>query len=589
MSTVLNKCTQEQLAAALEVKLKNSRTEQHIRAVLIEVLSSFGLTVQQPDVADDHPFPDTPLKTETSSVAENKRAWLPSCIGISVNFKLIPASQISIDNPLINLFVKSVHETSRKMVFDGVIVKAQVGDIIPAPQGCIYRSFCVQMFPSKHFPMIREKMSDREISRLSLLRTAEDFWSEMMKFLSLDESLRKKLVMLRIMKVSAASVVDLFMDKTISVGHFVGPETVLGKTKMERAVRMSQRQAEDSVSAAAIGKALTKPLFRPESSKPISEEQVIESLIVPAPGKRIAGLTFESPEQCRVMLRIFQRNFPDRDFMQHLLTLRISLPDEKLYCNLTEEATKYKVSRAAMDVISRHRFKNCSSVDHEVLVLCFAQFKSYLTVLHDRAFQDAYSTFKVLSIEGAEPASVEMVADPGLFTQRLVKVLTLTVKQTKDESSSDRAGVSKQEFYELCLFEFLPMFKDMCMTGNPGRLDADAVRKSFKSYMKFSTDPYVRSFATSSLVFEFVCKVAADTPDELLGMLKKYPAPAEEPRAVAVARELVSAFLTGGSLGQDNVWLPPAPLRRRLGAILEETKKPGKGNKRKAASLDYSD
>lgn len=583
MSTALQNCTEEQLAAALAIKQKNTTAVQRIRAELVGALSYFGFAIQQPGEAEDHPFPDTPIKQETANEGSNKRAWLQSCPGISIKFQLIPLSQMKTQIQ----FAKAVHSMNKKGNFDGVIVKAEPGLVLVNSNCVTYVSLTVKMFPSKHFNLLKSKLNEADISKLSSLQTAETFWAEIDKILQND----KELGLMAVKFVLNASCKDqnlqMFVEQAIEIGKFVSPEDVFGRRVVEKAQKQSQKQSpsEEALSASAIGKALTRPLFKADTSQSISADQLLESLIVPT-GKRIAGLKFESPEECRVMLRIIQRNFPNHDFLQYLLTLRLSLPDENLYDDLTDEATKHKVSMAAQDVISKHRFKNCSSVDHEVLVLCFAQFKSYLSVLHDPALQVAYRTFSKVALEDAQPASEDMRADGSLFAQRLVGVLNLTVKSKKDEQSSEEVAMSKQDFYELCLFEFLPKFEDMCMTGNPGRLDTEAARKFFKSYMKFCTDPCVRSFATSRMVFEFVCLVAGDFGDELLSMLKNYPSPLEEPEPVALARELVAAFLAGGSFGQDNVWLPPAPLRRRLGAFLEaqrRTKKPGKGKKRKAA------
>lgn len=584
MSTALQNCTEEQLAAALAIKQKNTNAVQRIRAELVGALSYFGFAIQQPGEPEDHPFPDTPFKQENANEGGNKKAWLQSCPGISMKFQLIQLSQMKTPTQ----FATEVNSLNKKMFFEGVIVKAESGLVFVNPNGVTYVSLSVKMFPFKHFGLLKNKLNDAEISKLSSLQTAEAFWTEIDKILQKDDELRHKSVKLLLNASCKNQLPQIFVNQAIETGKFVSPEDLFGKRVVEKAQKLSQKPSpsEEALSASAIGKALTKPLFKAEASQSISADQLLESLIVPA-GKRIAGLKFESPEECRLMLRIIQRSFLSHDFLQYLLALRLSLPDENLYDNLTEEATKHKVSMAAQDVISRHRFKNCSSVDHEVLVLCFAQFKSYLSVLHDPALQDVYRTFSKVVLEDAQPAGEDMRADGCLFARRLVGVLELTVKSKKDGPSSGEVAMSKQEFYELCLFEFLPKFKDMCMTGSPGRLDAEAVRKYFKGYMKFSTDPCVRSFATSRLLFEFVCLVGAEFGDELLNMLRNYPSPLEDPEPVALARELVSAFLAGGSFGQDNVWLPPAPLRRRLGIFLEaqrRAKKPGKGRKRMAAA-----
>lgn len=584
MSTVLQNCTAEELAAALAIKQKNATAVQRIRAELVGALSYFGFTVQLPSESEDHPFPDTPIKQETANEGGNKKLWLESCPGISMKFQLVQLSQMREPTQ----FAKNVCSLNKKMLFDGVIVKATPGIIFVNSQGTTYVSLILKMLPSKHFGLLKNKLNEIEVSKLSSLQTAEKFWTEIDKILQKDEELKHKTVQLLLNANCKNQLLQIFVDQKIEIGKFVSPEDVFGKRVVEKAQKQSQKTSpsEEALSASAISKVLTKPLFKAEASQSISADQLLESLIVPA-GKRIAGLQFESPEECKVMLRIFQRNFPNHDFLQYLLALRLSLPDENLYDNLTDEATKHKLSMAAQDVISRHRFKNCSSVDHEVLVLCFAQFKSYLSVLHDPALQNAYRTFSKVALEDAQPPSEDMRADGSLFAQRLVGVLNLTVTSKKDEQSSEEVAMSKQDFYELCLFEFLPKFEDMCMTGNPGRLDTEAARKFFKGYMKFCTDRYVRSFATSRLVFEFVCFMGAEFGDDLLKMLRNYASPLDVSEPVALARELVAAFLAGGSLGQDNVWLPPAALRRRLGAFLEaqrKAKKPGKGTKRKAAA-----
>lgn len=590
MSTVLQNCTEEELAAALAIKQKNTTAVQRIRAELVGALTHFGFTVQQPGEPEDHPFPDTPIKQETANEGGNKKAWLQSCLGISVDFQLIQLAQMKTPTQ----FAKDVCNINKKMRFAGVIVNAESG-IVFVNSTCVkYASLILKMFPLRHFGLLKNKLNDAEISRLSSLQTAEVFWAGIYKSIQNDKELKEKTIQLFLNSTCKDEVLQIFENQSIELGKFVSPEDLFGKKVVVKAQKQAQNSSSsgEAVSASAISKALTKPLFRAEASQPITADQVLESLIVPT-GKRIAGLKFENPEECKLMLRILQRNFHNHDFLQYLLALRLSLPDENLYDNLTEEATKYKVSMAAQDVVSKHRFKNCSSVDHEALVLCFAQFKSYLSVLHDPALQDAYKTFSKVALEDAQPASEDMRADGSLFAQRLVAVMNLIVKSKKDGQSSEEAAMSKQEFYELCLFEFLPKFKHLCMAGSPDRLDTEAVRKFFKGYMKFCTDPYVRSFATSRLVFEFVCFVGAEFGDDLVKMLGNYPSPLEDPQPVALARELVAAFLAGGSLGQDNVWLPPASLRRRLGAFLEEqrkAKKPGKETKRKVtADPDDSD
>lgn len=584
MSTALQNCTEEELTAALAIKQKNTTAVQRIRAELVGALSYFGFTVQLPSEPEDHPFPDTPIKQEIANEGGNKKSWLESCPGISIKFQLMQLSQMREPTQ----FAKDVYSLNKKMCFDGVIVKANSGFIIVNSQGTTYVSLIVKMLPYRHFGLLKSKLNEIEVSKLSSLQTAEKFWTEIDKILQKDEELKHKTVQLFLNASCKNQLLQIFENQSIELGKFVSPEDLFGKKLVVKAQKQAQNSSfsGEAVSASAISKGLTKPLFRAEASQPITADQVLESLIVPT-GKRIAGLKFENPEECKLMLRILQRNFHNHDFLQYLLALRLSLPDENLYDNLTEEATKYKVSMAAQDVVSKHRFKNCSSVDHEALVLCFAQFKSYLSVLHDPALQDAYKTFSKVALEDAQPASEDMRADGSLFAQRLVAVMNLIVKCKKDGQSSEEAAMSKQEFYELCLFEFLPKFKHLCMAGSPDRLDTEAARKFFKGYMKFCTDPYVRSFATSRLVFEFVCFVGAEFGDDLLKMLEDYASPLEDPQPVALARELVAAFLAGGSFGQDNVWLPPASLRRRLGAFLEaqrKSKKPGKGTKRKAAA-----
>ena len=595
-ASILEKCSEEQLQNALLIKKKNQETIKRIHDELVAALSFFGFALQIPDDLDTCAFPETPIKVETEKPQENKKIWLESCLGIQLEFKLISKRETKPDEAqgAEKNFLKKVYEHCKRGVFEGVVISAQSGNIVIRPQGDFYKSFLVRMFPSKHYHLLVQRLTQDEVARLSSLKTAESFWTELRVKIQGDAELKALLVHMNFTMFSSVKA-DWFEDRTIRIGPFVGPTAVFPKKVVDQAQRqskaeqaqrqsMSDQPSGQAVSTHAIGSALTKPLFKPESAEVVKAEQLVESLIVPAPGRRVAGLKFETPGEFRCMLRILQHNFQTHDFVQFLVTLRQSLPDEDLYRDLTDEARQYKLSLAVQEVAGKHRFGSGSCVDdacHQ-LVLCFAQFRNYLAVLHDEGFHKIFKKFRLLPVAAPQRPDAGMVSDQALFASRVVSILDLNVT----ELDSASPAMDKAEFLDMCMFQFMPRFRTTCAVGSAARFDLVTFRFHFKAYLKLCSDPYVRSFGTSSLVFRFLCHLIETVPGELVKMLQAFPAPAEGPEPVALARELVSAFLGERSFGSDGVWKPPAALGRRVVVFLDAAARPSSRQRKARPSED---